>query len=151
MKTLFAAVLPIFLIAVSPRLLHYKEGLLPQKSILNSPVPLLETHWNLVELSGKKIPANATAKRMFLVLKSDSTVTGNGGCNAFSGNYSLGGGNEISFGAMVRTNILCGGIEFESRYLNALAKTNHYELKGDTLNFKNRLISLAKFAAAGNQ
>lgn len=147
MKTLFAAILPIFLIAFSPRPLHYKSGRSPQKSILNSPVPLQGTHWNLVELSNKRIPINATAKNMFLVLKSDSTVSGNGGCNAFSGNYSLGKDNAISFGDMVRTNILCPGIDFERKYLNALAKADHYTINGDTLSLQNQMVSLAKFAA----
>ncbi len=140
MKTVIAAIVPVFLLAMVQ---------FPLK--LNKPidnVPLQGTRWNLVELSNKVIPANATAKNMFLVLKSDSTLTGNGGCNAFSGNYSLGKNNAIAFGGMVRTNILCPGIDFERKYLNALAKADHYNVNGDTLILKNQLLSLAKFTAA---
>lgn len=111
----------------------------------NADLPLLNTHWELIELSGKMIPSNATSKEMFMVLKNDSTVTGNGGCNAFSGHYSLDKNNEISFGEMVRTNILCGGIDFERKYLNALSKTDHYKIIGNTLSLQNQFTELAKF------
>lgn len=117
----------------------------------NADLPLQNTHWKLVELSGKMIPANATAKEMFFVLKNDSTVSGNGGCNAFSGNYSLGKNNEISFGELVRTNILCGGIDFERKYLNALARTDNYKIIGNTLSLQNRFMSLAKFVGRSEQ
>ncbi len=147
MKIIFAAFIPVFLLATVQRPLKKGTPPLLQKSFLNSDAPLQGTRWQLVELSGKKIPVNATTKNMFLVLKSDSTVSGNGGCNAFSGNYSLGKDNEISFGEMVRTNVLCGGIDYERNYLNALAKSDHYDVRGDTLTLTNELVSLAKFAA----
>lgn len=147
MKIIFATLIPMFFLAIVQRPLKKRTPIFLQKSILNTDVPLQGTRWQLVELSGKKIPVNATTKNMFLILKSDSTVSGNGGCNAFSGNYSLGNGNQISFGEMVRTNVLCGGIDYERNYLNALAKANHYDVKGDTLTLANQLISLAKFAA----
>jgi len=139
MKTVIAAIVPVFLLAM----VQFPLNLNKQRNA----VPLEGTRWNLIELSNKTIPANATAKNMFLVLKSDSTVAGNGGCNAFSGNYSLGKDNEISFGDMVRTNVLCSGIDFERKYLDALAKADHYNVNGDTLTLKNQLVNLAKFVA----
>lgn len=117
-------------------------------SIGSNNLPLQNTRWRLVELAGKKIPVNATSKQMYLVLKSDSTVSGNGGCNAFSGMYSLGKNNEIIFGELVRTNILCPGIDYEKMYLNAIAKTDHYEIVGNELLLQNKLTSLAKFTGS---
>ena len=148
MKTLFTVLIPIFLLTISYRPINNNGSANTQNSSIKSSVPLQGTHWNLIELSNKMIPANATSKNMYLVLKSDSTVSGNGGCNAFSGNYSLGKNNQISFGEMVRTNVLCAGIDFERKYLNALAKADHYEIKGDTLSLQNQMVSLAKFTAA---
>ncbi len=117
-------------------------------SIDSNTLPLQNTRWKLVELGGKKVPANATSKPMYLILKSDSTVSGNGGCNAFSGTYSLGKNNEIIFGELVRTNILCPGIDYEKTYLNAIANTDHYEIMGNELLLQNKLTSLAKFSGS---
>lgn len=113
----------------------------------NADLPLQNTHWKLVELAGKQIPVNATSKEMFIVLKNDSTVTGNGGCNAFSGDYSLGKNNKISFGELVRTNVLCPGIDFERTYLNAIATTDHYQIMGNMLSLQHKFTSVAKFIA----
>ena len=146
MKTLFAVIIPIFFVVASS--FSSKENLsMFSKNSEDQNTPLIGTRWQLVELSGTKVPVNATAKNGWLSFKADSTVSGNGGCNAFSGNYSLGKDNEISFGQMVRTNILCGGIDYERNYLNALAKADHYALSGDTLTLKNELVDLAKFTA----
>ena len=125
-------------------LIHHLEN----TSIVSNNLPLQNTRWKLVELGGKKIPANATSKQMYLILKSDSTVTGNGGCNAFSGMYSTGKNNEIIFGELVRTNVLCPGIDFEKTYLNAIAKTDHYQIVGTELLLQNKLTSLAKFTGS---
>jgi heat shock protein HslJ len=139
MKTVIAAIVPVFLLVMVQFPLNLKKQ--------RNDVPLQGTRWNLIALSNQLVPVNATSKDMFLILKSDSTATGNGGCNAFSGNYSLGKDNEISFGDMVRTNVLCAGIDFERKYLNALAKADHYNVDGDTLTLKNQMINLAKFVA----
>lgn len=147
MKTLFVVLLPMFLTAMIQRPLKNGTPALSQKTFLNSDVPLQGTRWQLIELSGKTIPPDATAKKMYLMLKSDSTVNGNGGCNTFSGNYSLGKDNQISFGEMVRTNLLCSGVNYEKDYLNALAKADHYNINGDTLILKNELVNLLKFTA----
>jgi len=116
-----------------------------------SNTPLLETKWKLLELSNILIPKNATQKEMYFILKSDSTVKGDGGCNSFSGNYGLGKDNKISFGEMIRTNLFCAGIDYERKFLNALSKADHYEIKGDTLSLKNQMIILAKFVAGSKQ
>jgi len=120
-------------------------------SIDSNNLPLQNTRWKLVELGGKKVPANATSKPMYLILKSDSTITGNGGCNAFSGTYSTGKNNEIIFGEVVRTNILCPGIDFEKAYLDAIAKTDRYQIVGNELLLQNKLTTLAKFTGNDKQ
>ncbi len=146
MKILLASLIGLFTMANN--IPSYKGNLNKNiQAFISSNVPLEGTHWKLIELSNTMIPANATSKDMFLILKSDSTVTGNGGCNTFSGSYSLGKKDEISFGAVVRTNVSCPGIDYESQFLNALAKVDHYDIKGDTLFLQNQMLSLAKFVA----
>src|SRR5690242_5233319 len=143
MKLLLIILTGCLATATIPHSITYKKSN-PKSNIL-SDSPLQNTHWKLVELAGKEIPANATAKEMFIVFKNDSTVSGNGGCNTFSGQYSLGKNNEISFGEMVRTNMLCSAVEFERKYINALSKTDHYKITGDTLSLRNQLVIIAKF------
>jgi heat shock protein HslJ len=46
---------------------------------------------------------------------------------------------------MVRTNMLCSAVEFERKYINALSKTDHYKITGDTLSLRNQLVIIAKF------
>jgi heat shock protein HslJ len=146
MKILIALLAVIFSLSAfkDNGLVHNVEN----TSTVSNNLPLLNTLWKLVELGVKKIPANATSKQMYLILKSDSTVSGNGGCNAFSGTYSLGKNNEIIFGELVRTNILCPGIDYEKSYLNAIAKTDHYEIVGNELLLQNKLTNLAKFTGS---
>jgi heat shock protein HslJ len=149
MKILIALVAAIFSLSAfkDNGLVHNVEN----TSTVSNNLPLRNTRWKLVELGGKKIPANATSKQMYLILKSDSTITGNGGCNAFSGTYSTGKNNEIIFGEVVRTNILCPGIDFEKTYLDAIAKTDHYQIVGNELLLQNKLTSLAKFTGNDKQ
>ncbi len=147
MKIVFAAFIGFLPLAINHISLNKNLACTKEKRVAYYQVPLQNIHWKLIELSGTKIPDNGSQKEMFMVLKSNSTVTGNGGCNLFSGNYSLGNSNEISFGEMVRTNILCQGIDFERKYFDALAKTNHYLIIGDTLSLQRQFISVAKFVA----
>ena len=146
MKIVIALIIGIFALTA----FHDNDliGPVHNSSLDSNNLPLQNTRWKLVELGGKKIPANATSKQMYLILKSDSAVTGNGGCNAFSGTYSLGKNNEIIFGELVRTNILCPGIDYEKNYLNAIANTDHYEIVGNKLLLQNKLTSLAKFTGS---
>jgi heat shock protein HslJ len=143
MKLLIAVFIGSFIVAMNQ--IPKNPGNRKIDTSRNADLPLQNTHWKLIELSGKMIPSNATSNEMFVVLKNDSTVAGNGGCNAFSGHYSLDKNNEISFGEIVRTNILCGGIDFERKYLNALSKTDHYRIIGNTLSLQNQFTELAKF------
>ena len=146
MKILMALIVGMF------ALMAFRNNDLSQPVLISSidsnKLPLQNTRWKLVELGGKKMPVDATPKQMYLILKSDSTVSGNGGCNAFSGTYSLGKNNEIIFGELVRTNILCPGIDYEKDYLNAIANTDHYEIVGNELLLQNKLTSLAKFTGS---
>lgn len=110
--------------------------------------PLVGTHWNLVELSNTKIPSNLASHAIFFMLRKDSTVSGNGGCNTFTGRYDLGNNNKIDFGEMVRTNVSCQAIDVERKFINALARSDHYYLVEDTLLLnRGASMSLAKFVA----
>lgn len=118
-------------------------------SIAVSNPPLQDTHWTLVELMGKRIPDSATNKEMYIGLKKEQNrVEGNGGCNTIAGTYTLGKKNEILFGQMISTRMMCPGIKYEDMFLKSLSSADHYFLKADTLLLTHgKLPPLAKFVA----
>ncbi|MGN6803569.1 MAG: META domain-containing protein [Ginsengibacter sp.] len=140
MKTLSISVTPLLLLIIFTSSFRGRSS-----DKMNT--PLIGTHWNLVALNGQMVAPNATSKSMYLEFKADSTVSGNGGCNAFSGNFSTNNKNEISFGDMVRTNVLCNGINNEKKFLDALAKSDHYKISNDTLILRNQMVDMAKLVA----
>ena len=111
--------------------------------------PLLDKHWTLVELMGKPLKDTPVMKEMYLVLKkAEARVEGNGGCNAFSGTYTLTNENEISFSPLVSTKMYCKGINYEDEFFKALSSANHYYLKSDTLSLtEGEILRVAKFIA----
>jgi len=111
--------------------------------------PLQGTRWDLVALSNANIASEKMPGNIYIILNKDSTVTGNGGCNSFTGKYSLGKNNVLSFGEMVRTNVACPAIDVERKFVNSLAKTDHYYIKGDTLSLnRGQFRSLVKLVGA---
>lgn len=139
----------IFVVIVGLLSLNLNYPTIKRSSFIPAQPPIEGTRWNLIALSNTKIPAEKTSGTMYFILNKDSTVTGNGGCNIFRGKYSLRKDNVIFFGEIVRTNIACPDIDLERKYIDALAKADQYNLKGDTLSLdRGKFKSLAKFVAA---
>ncbi len=78
--------------------------------------PLAGTYWQAAD-SG-----------VTLGFASDDLVTGSGGCNTFSGTYTL-DGDTISFSEIVSTLMLCEGTgDQETAFFNALESATRYEV-----------------------
>lgn len=145
MKILTIAI--IVLVSLTINKIGFDSGT-SEKTSVRMDAPLVGTQWTLVELSNTKIPANAMSNGIFFILRKDSTVSGNGGCNTFTTRYALGKNNRIQFGEMVRTNVSCEAIAIEQKFINALASADHYHLTGDTLLLnRGASMNLAKFVA----
>jgi putative lipoprotein len=67
-----------------------------------------------------------------LVFDTDGTASGNGGCNTFSGSYTL-DASTIAFGAIVSTKMACAGpgSEVETAYLAALQSATSWSIAAD--------------------
>ena len=112
--------------------------------------PILDKEWKLVEVNGKAIPAVADSIRHahMILLSADNRVNGNGGCNSFSGGYTLSEGNGIKFSQVASTKMACANMEDESQFFNALEMADNYTLSHDTLSLnKAKMAPLAKFVA----
>ena len=105
-------------------------------------------HWKLVELNGKKIPANTDFKKEphFILNENEAKITGNGGCNNFMGSFTINTDNSIQISKLMSTKMACLSIDYEIDYLLFLEKTTHFNLMGDTLILSNKNLKIeAKF------
>jgi heat shock protein HslJ len=86
---------------------------------------LIGTEWALGDLPGQAL----ADVRPTISFSGDGTVTGNAGCNTFSGNYTADGSN-LTFGPLASTQMACEGAKgtVETAYLSALQATTAYEI-----------------------
>ncbi|MDR2622818.1 MAG: META domain-containing protein [Dysgonamonadaceae bacterium] len=99
--------------------------------------------WKLVELNGKPVEKQDA----FLLLDKDkSTVSGNLGCNTFSGTYELKTGNRIKFSSLAATLKMCLDMEIEDGLKKVLEIADNYTVNEETLILNRlRMAPLAKF------
>ena len=111
---------------------------------------LTETYWRLTELMGQPIVYSDGAKKeMHLILKKEgNSVTGNGGCNSFTGSYSLQDGYGIIFSQLAATRMACINMDKEKEFMDMLPTVDNYVIKGNILSLiKASMAPLAKFEA----
>lgn len=90
---------------------------------------LIDRHWTLVELSGFPV----SASKAYLVFgPEDTRVSGNSGCNDFSGNYRV-KDDQLTFSNLVSTQKMCIDMDVEKRLTEAFQSTGSYAIHGDTL------------------
>ena len=106
---------------------------------------LKDTNWKLESYGPTSNPTPA-AKGVETSIKfgSDGTVGGSFGCNSFGGEYTM-KGNQISFGAMMMTEMACDEprMSQESISISILSGSVDFKLVGDKLtivNGKNQLV-----------
>lgn len=110
--------------------------------------PLLEKYWKLIELNGKVLDSTQQNKEPHIIFRSfDNRFNGNGGCNNFSGTYTLLPNGRIKLSKVVSTQMACpAGMDTESVLHGVLGKIDTYIISGDTLTItKARMAPLAKF------
>jgi len=104
---------------------------------------LVGKRWRLVELNGN--PVNK--KDAFITFDVNSNrVSGNFGCNDFSGMYNLRTGNRIEFSQVVGTLKLCLDMETENGFKKILDMTDNYTVSDNKLSLNRaRMAPLARF------
>ncbi|PTD24253.1 META domain-containing protein [Sphingomonas fennica] len=110
---------------------------------------LTETYWKLVELNGRPVPR--LEREPYLILKAEGgRVNGFGGCNSFSGSYTVDeAASRISFGQVASTMMACvSGMDVEQAFHRVLGQADNYSLNGDHLTLNRaRMAPLARFEA----
>jgi len=99
-----------------------------------SAAAITDIDWNLTGLGEQVHPLGAGGKQVTLRL--DATMhraAGFGGCNRYSGSYSL-RGDSLSFGAVMATRMACAdGMELEAAWHKALERVVTYSATESTL------------------
>ncbi len=106
-------------------------------------------NWRLVELKQENIivtDVKDSSEKISLTLnKEKNSINGFSGCNYFNGGYLL-NGNKLSFSKIGMTRMACPNKSIkEYEFIDALNKTNNYQIVNDKLLLKNYDNILAKF------
>ncbi len=111
--------------------------------------PIVEKHWKLKSLNGKKVKKEKNQEKdiFFTLNTKDNNVSGFAGCNTISGNYKLEDDNKIYFSQMISTMMACPDLEFnEWEYLKVFENAVTYRIRGHKLElFGNNKAPLAVF------
>jgi len=103
---------------------------------------LIGNRWRLVELNGRPVEKQDA----FLILGQDNRVSGNLGCNTFTGTYNLKPGNRIEFSQVVATLKMCLDMEVEDGFKKVLEMTDNYNVSVNGLSLNRaRMAPLARF------
>jgi len=96
--------------------------------------PALQGDWELNYISGVRIAFDGLYpnKKPMIRFDADNKISGNTGCNQFSGTAAV-NGSSINFPeSMTMTKMFCTG-EGEQVFLQMLKKVNRYSLSANTL------------------
>ena len=110
--------------------------------------PLAGTSWRLVELNGQPVIGT---EPLTLNFGTDGRVSGYGGCNQFSGEYSQNGAS-LRIGPLLSTRRACLEPALntqETAYFQALESTTRYSIEGGQLVLYRGNQVIARFVRGG--
>jgi heat shock protein HslJ len=92
------------------------------------------TYWKLVQLGDTPVVVPPRQPEPHLILDAPTRrATGSGGCNRFSGGYTL-SGDRLSFGSLAATLMACAeGMEMERAFMGALDRVRGWKITGQRL------------------
>jgi heat shock protein HslJ len=111
---------------------------------------ITEKYWKLIEFRGQKVTMGEDQPREqhFVLHTADSRISGHGGCNSFTGSYTLSEIDRISFSPLAATRMACLNDNNENAFLSMFEEVDNYSIRNDTLLLnKARMAPLAKFVA----
>ncbi|MGY5353781.1 META domain-containing protein [Wenyingzhuangia sp. IMCC45467] len=97
---------------------------------------LLEGSWVLGSINNHPINRMVRVPSLKINLRT-MNISGNGGCNQYSGNIKRITSNTFNLGNIISTQKACLSKNIESEYLKALNDVNTYHIKGSHLIFYN--------------
>jgi heat shock protein HslJ len=107
----------------------------------SAPAGLPGTSWEVISYNNGKqaVVSLLTGSEISLNFGADGQVSGNAGCNTYSGGYEVSGA-ALKVGPLASTMMACdkpaGVMEQEQQYLAALQNAATFEIAGDTLTIR---------------
>lgn len=122
-------------------------------TFISSVTRLADTAWKVVNYNnGKQAVVGLLAEtEITLRFGADGRVSGNGGCNQYTGSYQSSGG-KLTVGTLATTFKLChtpdGVMVQEAQYVAALSSAATFEIAGDTVTIRDTAGAMQVVAAA---
>jgi heat shock protein HslJ len=119
----------------------------------SAPAGLLGTSWEVISYNNGReaVVSLLTGTDISLTFGTDGQVSGNAGCNSYSGDYQT-SGKTLKVGSLKGTRMFCdkpvGVMDQEKQYLAALQSTATFEIAGDTLTIRDASGAMQVLAAA---
>ncbi len=113
----------------------------------NESVTKLDGTWELDYISGPRIAFEGLYPDKKPTIQFDvekGRITGNGSCNNYNGSVKI-DGNNILFGAIASTKMMCPHIQGEDLYFQTLKKINKFDVQDDQLTFIMDDIAMMRF------
>ncbi|MEL1245867.1 META domain-containing protein [Flavobacterium sp. DGU11] len=98
------------------------------------PMDLLTgTVWELSSINGQKVDAGSNRNGLPTAsFNTELKISGNGGCNTYSGSYNLNENEGINISQVMSTKMFCEG-SIENEYFKELGKVNMAKIDKDKL------------------
>lgn len=101
--------------------------------------------WHLVKVGGDSLTLPADS---FNIILNENGLGGRGACNSLLGQYATGDKFALRFSSLGSTKMLCPHNEnLETKMIQILAQTTHYDIDGDMLMLMKDGTILAIFKA----
>jgi len=112
-------------------------------------IPLIGTHWVLIELNGKVISKNQGPNTVpYIEFEESGIVAADDGCNRLYGPVEITEGNRIHFGMLASSMRACPGQTLEAPFRKMLEDADNFSLQGSFLSLnKAKMSPLARFEA----
>lgn len=94
---------------------------------------LTATTWQLTHIDGKPLEASAYSREIpYINFTTDNKVTGNSGCNGFSGSYNLNDMGGMNISRVAATKMYCEGVK-EGEFFEMLERVTMSKARKDKL------------------
>ena len=101
--------------------------------------------WVLTQINNAAL-TKSPAREIVLNFNNLNTISGNGGCNTYGGQYLVSGNNELKFSSVYSTKMACESLDLENIYFESINNTRSFEVTGNTLRLLNGTQELLEFA-----
>jgi heat shock protein HslJ len=113
-----------------------KGGIAEDYVLKKDTTGILEIYWKLISINGRApVSAPDNKREAHFNLKAiGGRISGNSGCNSFSGSYTLPSAGRLALGPLASTRMAClENMKDEADFFSVLGGSVNYQFQGDTL------------------